>query len=345
MSILRTKTRYIFLMLAAMCASVSIAWGENPNSLFELPDPLKDAKYDILRRPQSTGSSVATDEHPMLPALRYAYQRYERMQREIHDYSGKLIMRERIRGRLKKREYMEIRVRHRSVSAENEIVPFGVYLHYLAPSKIQGREILFVEGENDGRFIATRGGKGPLRDLTMWLEPDGHRAMRSNHYPLTDVGISNLARRLIEIGTLEMQSEAAKDAKVRFTKGAKINKRPCVMIQVTHPERREGLLYHVARIFVDEETQVPIRYASYSWPPKAGDPPLLMEEYTYVDLKLNVGLKSSEFDHTNSKYRFREPKSIDETDVPALDATEDEAIVSSPQSNEVARSDATLSEE
>lgn len=282
-------------------------------------DPLGGARYRVLRVPLSDvgASDVPTDaksiqEHPMLPALRYAYERYEVMRDRVHSYRGKLVMRERIQGKLKLREFMEFKIRHRQVEDGVRSVPFSVYLNYLAPKTIKGREVLYVEGQNEGKLVATRGGGKALNDVTLRLVPDGPRAMRRAHYPVTDFGMLNLARRLIEYGTDEMESEASWDAKVRFASGAKINKRPCVMIEVVHPQRREGLRYHVARIFVDQEHEVPVRYAAYTWPEEGADTPRLMEEYTYIDLELNVEFAAAEFDATNSNYRFREARPQDD---------------------------------
>jgi len=77
------------------------------------------------------------------------------------------------------------------------------------------------------------------------------------------------------------------------------------MAQVIHPVRRPHFRYHMARIFIDDELQLPIRYASYDWPENPGGQPRMMEEYTYLDLKLNVGLTDRDFDYRNENYNFR----------------------------------------
>jgi hypothetical protein len=104
--------------------------------------------------------------------------------------------------------------------------------------------------------------------------------------------------------------EAEKDVKygeceVKFFKGAKINDRVCTCTQVVHPVPRKNFLFHIARIFVDDELNLPVRYESYDWPKKTGEAPELIEEYTYLNLKLNAGLTSDDFDIHNSKYNFR----------------------------------------
>jgi hypothetical protein len=49
---------------------------------------------------------------------------------------------------------------------------------------------------------------------------------------------------------------------------------------------------------------LPIKYASYSWPTKDGEEPLLEEEYQYNDLVLNPDLTDIDFDTENPKYRY-----------------------------------------
>ena len=67
---------------------------------------------------------------------------------------------------------------------------------------------------------------------------------------------------------------------------------------------RKHFRFHLARIFIDDELQVPIRYAAYLWPAREGGKPVLDEEYTYLNLKLNNGFTDRDFDYRNEKYRF-----------------------------------------
>lgn len=49
---------------------------------------------------------------------------------------------------------------------------------------------------------------------------------------------------------------------------------------------------------------MPVRYAAYSWPSRPGGGPELIEEYTYLNLKLNPGLTDQDFDYHNPEYNF-----------------------------------------
>ena len=49
---------------------------------------------------------------------------------------------------------------------------------------------------------------------------------------------------------------------------------------------------------------IPIRFEAYDWPGAAGQPQLI-EEYTYVNLKLNNGFTDADFDIRNPNYGFK----------------------------------------
>ncbi len=126
-------------------------------------------------------------------------------------------------------------------------------------------------------------------------------AMRGQRYPLTQIGILNLTRRLIEVASEDVKYG---ECEVKYFKGAKINDRVCTCIQVFHPVPRKNFLFNVARIFVDDNLNVPVRYEAYDWPKTPGGQPELIEAYTYLNMKLNVGLTDADFDTHNPAYHF-----------------------------------------
>ena len=67
---------------------------------------------------------------------------------------------------------------------------------------------------------------------------------------------------------------------------------------------RRNFIFHLARIFIDDELNIPIRYEAYGWPSRTGDLPVLEEEYTYLDVKLNNGFTDDDFDIRNPNYGF-----------------------------------------
>ncbi len=231
-------------------------------------------------------------EHPLMGTLRWAYSGLGNVEK-IEDYSATLAKRERIAGKVGDYEYMFLKLRHR---------PLSVYLYFVGPAEVKGREVVFVEGQNDGLMWAHDTGIKNTMFGTVKLKPDGPIAMRNQRYPLTELGILNMTKRLVEVGEQDVKYG---ECDVKYYEGAKINNRVCTCIEVIHPVPRRNFLFHLARIFVDKELNLPIRYESYDWPKEQGGAPELLEEYTYLDLKLNNGFTDADFDIKNPNYKFR----------------------------------------
>jgi hypothetical protein len=174
-------------------------------------------------------------------------------------------------------------------------------MYFLGPEDIKGRECIYVDGANDGKLLAHEEQGFKARFGTVALLPNSFLAMKGQRYPITMTGIEVMVKRLIEV--------AEKDSKygecdVKFFQGAKINGRVCTCIQVTHPVPRRQFEFHLARVFIDDELQVPARYEAYGWPKQPGGPPDLLEEYTYINMKLNNGFTDVDFDKHNPTYKF-----------------------------------------
>ena len=239
-------------------------------------------------------------EDPLRECLRIAYDGEKRIQESIRDYTCTLTRRERVDGRLMAYETMFVKIRHQQKQAGSVVEPFSVYVRFLAPDRVKGREVIYVEGQNGGKLIVRNGGTR-FEHITTSLLPDSPAAMQQTRYPITEIGMLNLTRRLIERGEQEMKD---KECQVKLVRGAKINGRPSTVIQVAHTTRQSDLQFKTARIMIDDELDLPVHYSAYDWPEKEGEPVSLLEEYTYTDVKLNVGLTDLDFDHRNEAYRF-----------------------------------------
>lgn len=250
--------------------------------------------------PSLRAIDLTSVDDPLRTALQIAYDGQKRMQESIHDYTCTLTRRERVDGRLIDYETMFVKIRHEQKDGDRVLQPFSVYVRFLSPERVRGREVIFVEGRNEGRIIVRNGGTR-FAHITTSLMPDSPAAMQHTRYPINEIGVLNLTRRLIENGEQELNDEMCQTKLVR---GAKVNGRPCTVIQVTHTARRPPLEYKTARILIDDELVLPIHYSAYDWPDKEGGPPVLLEEYTYTDVKLNVGLSDWDFDHRNDGYHF-----------------------------------------
>ena len=220
--------------------------------------------------------------------LRWARQGLPAIEK-LKDYSAVLVRRERIRGKLSGYEYVFIKIRHQ---------PFSVYAYFQAPAAVKGQEVIYVAGRNQGDLLAHKA----RLPATVSLHPDGLIAMNGRHYPLTEIGLVNLVRRLVEVG---QQDLAHDECEVKYFMNAKVEDRRCTVVQIVHPVPRDVFRFHLARVFVDDELLVPIRYESYDWPREPGGEPELIEEYTYLHLKLNNGFTDEDFSTQNPAYQFQ----------------------------------------
>ena len=67
---------------------------------------------------------------------------------------------------------------------------------------------------------------------------------------------------------------------------------------------RRNFRFHLARVFIDDELKIPVRYEAYDWPQETGGQPVLMEEYTYMNVQVNQGFADIDLDPRNPGYKF-----------------------------------------
>jgi hypothetical protein len=235
--------------------------------------------------------------HPLDSAMKVAEDGLKLVRTDVKDYSCILVKRERVNGALTETEYIHCEVRNERIVDGAVVTPFGVYMRFLKPSAVKGREVIYVKGLNGDKLVAREAGKLFKLMPPVWLRPDGPIAMRGQLYPITDIGIENLILKLIEKGERDKLRGARDECQVEFKPGAGINGRKCTLLEVTHPVKRPFFDFHVAQVFIDDELNFPVRYAAYGWPAREGGPPTLLEEYTYLKIKVNIGLEDKDFDH------------------------------------------------
>jgi hypothetical protein len=125
--------------------------------------------------------------------------------------------------------------------------------------------------------------------------------MEDNRHPITEAGIGPLIDTLIKRWSGELHAD---ESRVAIEEDMLVGTRRCSMIETIHADRRPHLLFHKVRVFIDQELGLPIRFEAYNWPKLPHSECELTEEYSYTDLKLNVGLKEIDFDVANSAYSF-----------------------------------------
>jgi len=198
-------------------------------------------------------------------------------------------------------EFISAKIRNRKLSNGSIVQPLSVYLNFLKPSSIQGREVIYVENQNDGNIVAHEGGFRGKFLPTLTLPPTGMLAMRGQRYPMTEIGVENLIVKLIERGE---QARKFPDVKCDFRTNARLKDRVCTVLEVTQPTKHPDLEFYTAQIFIDDELNIPIRYIAYDWPSRQGDQLQVLEEYNCLDMQVHVGLSITVLDPYNPAYDF-----------------------------------------
>jgi hypothetical protein len=264
-------------------------------------DPTGQNLVEPVYRVSRNTAAPTVAPHPLDPGIELAKQALNLSRGKYDDYTATLVKRERVGGVVGDQEFMFIKVRNRKVQDGRLVTPMSVYLTFLSPATVKGREVIYVENRNDGYVTAHEGGVKGRFLPTVTLKPTGMFAMQGQRYPITDIGLENLIVKLIERGETARQYS---DVRAEFRKNAKVKDRVCTVLEVTQPTKRHDLEFYLARIFIDDQLQIPIRYEAYDWPTSPDAKPEIIEQYTYLDVKVNVGLTDMDFDPENPAYSF-----------------------------------------
>ncbi|MCO6044462.1 DUF1571 domain-containing protein [Aeoliella sp. ICT_H6.2] len=224
-------------------------------------------------------------EHPLAPCKRLAERVKTHIDANVHDYSCTFWKRELIDGKLQDYNCMSMRVMHD---------PFSVHLLFKKPK--QGQECLYVEGQNGGKMRARGHGWRATVAGVLTLDPTKGMAMEGQRHPITMAGVKNLTDQLITIAENDMQYG---ECEVKTYSDATLGKgeaaRPAVMLEITHPVPRREFKFHVAKIYIDKELKIPVRFEAYDWKKDSNGNPELVEFYMYTDVKINNGYTTAHF--------------------------------------------------
>jgi hypothetical protein len=255
--------------------------------------PEQPAAQSVAARPVAATKLDFTkqgDEHPLMPVIRGLTASQDILDKSVRDYSCTFVKRERVNGALGEQQHIFLKVMHQ---------PFSVYMLFKQP--FAGREVVYVEGQNDNKIVALD--VGVKRYLgKMSLDPNGALAMKGQKHPITSVGIRNLCGKLIKMHEAELKYG---ECEVTVNPDPSIDGRKTTLVQVIHPNPRKEFKNYVARIFFDNEHMIPIHYDAYSWPAAAGGKPQLEESYTYQNLQLNNNFTATDFDPNNNPSIFQ----------------------------------------
>ncbi len=256
----------------------------------------RDDPNSLSRENNSAQAPAVAPEQPdasIAGVLDLAHEMLDFLRHDVRDYRATLVKRERIAGRLGGEVRMELKVRNPSTTG------LSTYLKFVSPKTAAGREVIWVDGQRDSRLVAHEGGL--LNLMRVELVPESRLAMLGNKYPITEIGLVRLVEKLIEKCDRGVDLS---QCRIEMIEDQRVGDRTCRLVQVTQPKSLAGADFYIAQVFVDMERRVPLRYAAFMWPEQTGGDPPLEEEYTYLDLELNVGLSDEDFDPSNPAYNY-----------------------------------------
>jgi Protein of unknown function (DUF1571) len=280
------RVRHIaFAIAATACAwiSVSPAWSDDgPTKVSSRPVP-------------AVGNAAAPVAGGQLaPYIRIASRSRDAIA-AVHDYEAVFTKAELV-GRTMYADQMAMKFRSD---------PFSVYLKFIGRNNNQGREVLYFDGRYGNKLVAHEP-PGTLRGFvgTIYLDPTASQAMAEGRHPITRIGMYNMIDGLIHQWEAEAQIGDPNDPQPAYYPDAKLGNIPCKVCETTHLQATQPYKFYRSRLYIEKSTNYPIRLEEWGAPDRAHAEPYIIEQYTYTDIRPNVGLTDSDFDVRNRNYRF-----------------------------------------
>ena len=246
---------------------------------------------------QGQGGTAETASNDVTYKIQILEKGLEYLSKTPH-YTAQFVKKELVNGELLDEQEMEMKVRH---------APFSVYLKWVTGEA--GREVLYVEGQNDGRMKAHPGGwKARLPAVN--LEPTGSLAMAESRHPITKAGLFSLTKMMVESHRQDLE----KDNIARFEKlqDQVFDGRHCHAFVVEYKDKQSSEHYRKSVTLIDKEWSVPVYIKNFGWlngdapaDPDQHDEATLIEYYSHSNIKFRPNLIALDFDHTNEDYGFK----------------------------------------
>ena len=202
----------------------------------------------------------------------------------VKDYTCTMVSQERVRGKLEERQIMQLKMKTE---------PFSVYMKWLAPKDSVNQEVAFVAGKNNNkmRVKSVKLGQGGLLGF-MSIDPNDPRVLERSRHNILEAGIGNMIEQ-----NLAHWEKTRKVGQPRVEiREAKYNDRDCICIEVASAQRDTTSYCYRSVIYLEKASKLPIRLENYDWPQTGGAPSGdLLEEFSYVNLRFNVGLTNDDF--------------------------------------------------
>ena len=218
--------------------------------------------------------------------------------KKTSDYTAQFVKQELVRGELLDEQEMEMKVRH---------APFSIYLKWVTGEA--GREVLYVDGANNGKLTA-HGGGWKARLPAVSLELTSGIAMAESRHPINKAGLLELAKMMLDIHREDLATKRV--ARCEKLPDQNFDGRPCHAFLMEYKDPKVSEHYRKSISMIDKEWSIPVYTRNFGWlngevpsDPEQHDVATLIEFYSYSNVKFRPNLIALDFDRTNEEYRFK----------------------------------------
>jgi hypothetical protein len=207
----------------------------------------------------------------------------EELLESIDDYTAVFYRQVKVKGELKEKETMFLKFKK----------PLKIYLKWIE-SPYMGRELLYVEGENNNRMKIH--GTGLLSHVTINIDPCSSLFLKSSRHPITEIGLVFIVK---FIGREFRKGIERGEVDIIYRGEETVFGRKTVKVEGVFPrDAGKGYYCYRAVVNMDLETKIPIAIEVYDWEDE------LFEYYGFEGIVLNAGLDEDDFDPKNVQYGF-----------------------------------------
>lgn len=218
---------------------------------------------------------------------------------DIHSYTATFSKVERLEDGELEQQTMSLKVRQQ---------PYSVYMKWITGDK--GRELIYVDGANDGSMLVKLGGlKGRLLP-TLRLDPFGSRAMAECRHPVTSAGIKEAAQELLRFRRKDLTQHEGVECKM--LEDQKFDGRTCFCFMIQYKDRTYCADYRRSIVYLEKEHMMPVQICNYQWLDGAEDmspeelaDASICEDYRYTNLKVGLQFADAEFHKDHESYGFK----------------------------------------
>ena len=238
---------------------------------------------DSTRKVDSQGiEATPATPHALDDCLQAAYKSREVL-KDVQDYSAVFSKQEQI-GRKFVATKMNLKVR---------VEPFSVYLKFVEPKAVAGRQVVFVKGSNSNNLLVQEAGYKSILGIQA-LQPTGSLAMADNRHPVTMIGL----QKMLDLIIAQWESDRAHDdISMRTEPDAKLpTGETCTVYESLVPTPRDKVQFHITRLWIDQHTHLAVRVEQLGFPQTGESSAPILEDYTYSNVRTNVGLNEVDFD-------------------------------------------------